>query len=773
TPIACDGVILCPLPDMLVAVLQGTGEVLWCWYDKKSSPAKAVSGAGGLRDLLDSVVNMPGGIGRVWLGVTRRRIVYSSPSVPNKLLCIAPDCGRVVWEKTFSDLSFVVLSTNELVIVAGNTLIQLNPTDGQVMATATIPKNRFAAGDGTINEGTLYLPLDDGSIAKVALATVPGTTLSIETISSGLPEGGNLVAHRNGILLATPEWLAACCKQGNESKSNSDTIRPANEVSVLSPIKPDHPDKVCPWSNNKRFEFEAKPRVGKNPLPSDLSVFVRPKGRELALSGKQCDCLKSIRFYLSDDETRLMIFDEFNKLVSQIPFDSTLEGPLRKTSELQSPCDIDPQHRFVLTDEGVFLICDRMSKDRFVVRFAQHDRYVRSKDRDVRTIHSERRGLEAEWNAWYRELGLDVCVVGPFVAWFDSHGMITTINLHTGKLCRMGDAGPNAKFVRMFASGEKLFALVLEFQSRLGANGKRQSVRQWRLEQRSLDDGHTVASAPLPYTPVFQTGAILLVQSSVDSKFKQIEPAVYLESYREKSLPVDSKKSGKDNARKSNTTDGTRDLAIANDTVFRLVRNENLALLRLQDQKLIALDTQDGTTVFQTTGDMKTLDGRPVDYELWRDGTDVLILYRLGGLFPEPGDSAGPLAGLASKPVARGQIMRYAANGKELWPEYITVERTFLFDRQLDRLPCLLLGKSDSGEDSSPWRAVMAIDKRSGAYLFRAKIPVPTPNANGEVPLQGTFFVDQAKGALCIALDAEYRFYFKTQEQTETNHDKR
>ena len=161
TPIACDGVILCPLPDMLVAVLQGTGEVLWCWYDKKSSPAKAVSGAGGLRDLLDSVVNMPGGIGRVWLGVTRRRIVYSSPSVPNKLLCIAPDSGRVVWEKTFSDLSFVVLSTNELVIVAGNTLIQLNPTDGQVMATATIPKNRFAAGDGTINEGCAQRkPLD-------------------------------------------------------------------------------------------------------------------------------------------------------------------------------------------------------------------------------------------------------------------------------------------------------------------------------------------------------------------------------------------------------------------------------------------------------------------------------------------------------------------------------------------------------------------------------------------------------------------------------------
>ncbi len=794
TPIACEGLILCPLPGMLVAVLQGTGEVLWCWHDKKSSLGAMVSGGENFRDLLDSVVNMPAGYGRVWLGAAGRRIVYSSPCAQNTLLCLAPDSGRVAWEKTFSYLLFVVTSPNELVVVAGNSVMQLDPADGQVMATATIPKNRFVAGDGMINAGILYLSLDDGSIAKIVLSAKSLTpksvaaksvaTLNIETIYSGLPEGGNLVACRDGLLIATPEWLATCPGQGGKPRNLSDRTCPVEEATVLPPIRIDRPlSKSCVWTSSKRFEFEARPRVGKESKPSDLPVFVRPKGRELAVSGQQCPCLKNMRFYLSDDETRLMIFDEFNKLIAQNPIASEQaqgesERNLRKIPDPRLPghvseCDTDARHRFVLADEGVFLICDRISAENFAIRFALHDRYDRAKDRDVRTIHSERRGLEAEWNAWYRELGLDVCVADSVVAWFDSHGIMTTINLLTGRLRRMTDAGTNSKFVRMFAAGKDVYALVLEFQFQLGANGKRQSVRQWRLERRSPDDGRVLASARLPYTPVFQAGAILLVQSSTDNAFKQIDPVMYLK-LRQEASSAESNESNKDHVRKSETDNGVRDVAIANDTVFRLVRNENLALLRLPDGKLVVLDTRNGEVVFQTAKSTKALEGRPIDYELWRDGKDMLILYRFGGLFPEPGDLAGPLPGLANKAVARGQVMRYAADGKELWPEYIEVERTFLFDRQPDSLPCLLLGKADGSEDGNSWRAVTAIDKRSGAYSFRAKIPGSAPGkSGGEVPGQATFFIDQAKRALCIALDAEYRFYFKNEVQTETNHDRR
>lgn len=796
TPMALDGLVLCPVPGMLVAVSQGTHEVLWCWHDQKSIPKPTASPSIGLSDLLDSTVNMPGGSGRVWLGACGNRMIYSPQEAPNRLLCMAADSGRVVWEKSFPTLSFVLFSQSDLVIVTGETISQLNPENGRIVAQAVIPKDRFAAGDGIIESGLLFIPLDDGSIAKVSLKAAwppdeskPGNDDSIaksvpilktERIATGLPEGGNIVSSHGRFFITTPECLAGCPKEKLGEKTFVPGTRPAEEIAVFSAIKSNSRISANIGKNRVRYEFDVKPRAGKEPFSSAPSRLSSPQGRELAVSDEQGPCSTHHRFCLNEDETILMIFDEANKPVAEIPIvwnrsdaraddKPTAVKPVnstRTTDPARSAKSVDTKerHRFLLADEGIFLICDRIGNNRFTICFALRDRYSRLKDRNVRTIHEERRGLEAEWNTWYRELGLNVCMAGSYVAWFDSFGILTTINLLNGKLRRLGGAGSNAKFVRLFAVEDKLFALVLEFQSRWATNS-RQSKRLWRLESRSLEDGHLLTAAVLPYTPVFQTGAILFVQNPSDGKFKQINPALWLESQRHEKASPD---------KTSVTSAGIRDIQLSNDTVIRIVKSEDLALFQRNEGGLLAIDTRNGATVFQTAPGSKIPEGRIVDYELWPDGKDVLVFYRFGGTFPEPGDPAGPLARLAEKPVSRGLLMRYSRDGKEQWADFVSVERTFLFYRQLDMLPCLLFGKSDRSEQGSAWQSVTAIDKQTGEYSFRAKIPIPNVTTTGKVvPPRGMFFVDRTAKALTIALDAEYRFYFKTSDRTETDHETR
>ncbi len=208
SPSFADGVLICPISASETFALDlVSNEVLWAYrrnfteVDPNQARLRAAQGG---KAQLPAVSRRSM---RQWLdgsaAIADGKVVFA-PAGTDRIYCMALRSGALLWEQAALDGLFVGGIVQGKVLLVGNAQVRaLLLESGEPAWPQAVPlrQGNAPSGRGYFTDSHYYLPLADGGVAKIEIATGVGLgTAHGET-------AGNLVAHQDAILSFTGDQL--------------------------------------------------------------------------------------------------------------------------------------------------------------------------------------------------------------------------------------------------------------------------------------------------------------------------------------------------------------------------------------------------------------------------------------------------------------------------------------------------------------------------------------------------------------------------------------
>ncbi|MFO0897113.1 MAG: PQQ-binding-like beta-propeller repeat protein [Pirellulales bacterium] len=205
SPSYADGVLVCPTSaGAVVAVDLASRSLLWGYHYPRTRPA--------YRERLGAVrMGYAGGepgVGSSFsdalLTVAEGRVLVAPPEA-DELHCLNLADGQLLWKQPRGENLYVATVREGRVVLVGRQQVSAwRLADGQPAWTTKLPTEALPTGRGYVSENTYHLPLSDGSLTPLDLAT---GQLGAPVRAPGGALLGNLICHRGQVLSQGVDWL--------------------------------------------------------------------------------------------------------------------------------------------------------------------------------------------------------------------------------------------------------------------------------------------------------------------------------------------------------------------------------------------------------------------------------------------------------------------------------------------------------------------------------------------------------------------------------------
>jgi outer membrane protein assembly factor BamB len=199
-----NGVIVCPTTvGWLVAIDRMRQSVLWAHRYTPRNAATNPEREPGSQFMPQRELNA------LWCPsapvIAGSYVVYTPQEEP-LLICLNAVDGRRLWEHPKErGLYLAGVFDEKVVVVAENNLTAYHLADGKVAWTAAFDEGVLPSGRGVAVDERFYLPLNNGELRAVSLAT--GKLISQTYVASQQPPLGNLAMHRGKLVSLGPAGL--------------------------------------------------------------------------------------------------------------------------------------------------------------------------------------------------------------------------------------------------------------------------------------------------------------------------------------------------------------------------------------------------------------------------------------------------------------------------------------------------------------------------------------------------------------------------------------
>jgi outer membrane protein assembly factor BamB/TolA-binding protein len=204
SPSYADGVLVCPTSaGAVVAVDLASRSLLWGYHYPRTRPAtRERLGAARLgygdpteqgSSFSDSLLTLAGGQ------------VLLAPPEADELHCLNLADGRLLWKQPRGENLYIGAVDAGLVLLVGKQQVTaLRLTDGVPAWSTKLPDEALPTGRGYLSEGVYELPLSNGTITPIELAT---GKLGAPVQAPAGQVLGNLICHRGQVLSQGVDWL--------------------------------------------------------------------------------------------------------------------------------------------------------------------------------------------------------------------------------------------------------------------------------------------------------------------------------------------------------------------------------------------------------------------------------------------------------------------------------------------------------------------------------------------------------------------------------------
>lgn len=200
-PARSDGVVVCPTnTGLLVAVDQVRQNLLWAAFVDDLPDPKRSQTRFGARMAPTGYAGYHGYASHVLIG--NGRVVYVPPR-SSQLHCLELATGKILWSVPRGDAEFVGVVTDRIFVVSKLGCRSLSLEDGHELWSVT---TGVPAGRGIAIADRYYLPLDDGRLASLDLAT--GRDYGTKSLRSDVALG-HLVADRDRVYSLSQRGIVA------------------------------------------------------------------------------------------------------------------------------------------------------------------------------------------------------------------------------------------------------------------------------------------------------------------------------------------------------------------------------------------------------------------------------------------------------------------------------------------------------------------------------------------------------------------------------------
>ena len=201
---AGDGIIICPTTvGWLVAIDRMRQSVLWAHrYSPNTSGEHADQEN-------SSPFLRPRELNELWSPsapvIVGNYVVYTPQEHP-VLVCLSAVDGHRIWEHSKEQGLYLAGVFEQKVLIVGESdVTAFSLTDGTTVWSAPFDEGTRPSGRGVVVEDRLYLPLSNGELRTIDLAT--GKRLSQTFVAPQQPSLGNLAMHRGKLVSFSPAGL--------------------------------------------------------------------------------------------------------------------------------------------------------------------------------------------------------------------------------------------------------------------------------------------------------------------------------------------------------------------------------------------------------------------------------------------------------------------------------------------------------------------------------------------------------------------------------------